>query len=96
MQGPPHIDILEFQGNINIIPVQFVAWDLYSSPFIYSAADRFQVIEVGEVGRAFDAKKNLTKLYAHTQKSGGKWGDASQVRLSVKAGDPSYMVLLVI
>jgi hypothetical protein len=48
------------------------------------------------VGRAFDAKKNLTKLYAHTQKSGGKWGDASQVRLSVKAGDPSYMVLLVI
>jgi len=38
-----------------------------------------QVIELGQVGRAFDATTNSTQLFVHSQKPGAAWGDTSEV-----------------
>eukprot|EP00983_Pelagomonas_calceolata_P120068 1160669-Pelagomonas_calceolata.AAC.7 len=49
-----------------------------SMPLLAAFTFLAQVIELGSIGRAFDASSQSTKLFAHSQPPTG-WGNASSV-----------------
>lgn len=58
-----------------------LAWESVRGGSIWTPgltlADVDQVIEVGPLGRALQLGSNTTRLFMHSQPTGGRWGDAS-------------------
>mmetsp|Transcript_23262 Transcript_23262/g.59421 ORF Transcript_23262/g.59421 Transcript_23262/m.59421 type:complete len:704 (-) Transcript_23262:480-2591(-) len=60
-----------------------LSWDIergttYTAGLNWTDID--QVVEIGPLGRAYSEATNSTSLFLHTQPSGEKWGDATQLR----------------